>query len=42
MPRSVGGGFWWQTLDQMLPPGKRRAKDLFNIYRRTLEKLGRR
>ena len=41
MPRSVGGGFWWQTLEQMLPPGHHKAADLFKIHRRTLTQLGR-
>lgn len=38
---SACGGFWWQTLPQMLPPGKRKATDLYKVYRRTLEQLGR-
>lgn len=38
---SACGGYWWQTLDQMLPPGRRRATDLYKVYRRTLEQLGR-
>lgn len=38
---SLCGGFWWQTLDQMLPPGRRRATDLYKVYRRTLDQLGR-
>ncbi len=42
MPRSLCGGFWWQTLDQMLPPGRRRATDLYKVWRRTLDQLGRR
>lgn len=42
MPRSLCGGFWWQTLDQMLPPGRRKATDLYKVWRRTLEQLGRR
>lgn len=41
MPRSVCGGFWWQTLDQMLPPGRRKAADLFKVYIHTLRELGR-
>lgn len=41
-PRSVCGGFWWQTLDQMLPPGRRKATDLYKVWRRTMEQLGRR
>lgn len=40
--RSLGGGFWWQALEQMLPPGRRKATDLYKIHRRTLEQLGRR
>lgn len=42
LPRSICGGFWWQTLDQMLPPGRRKATDLYKVYHRTLEQLGRR
>jgi hypothetical protein len=42
MPRSLCGGFWWQTIDQMLPPGRRKATDLYKVWRRTLEQLGRR
>ncbi|MDP3541513.1 MAG: hypothetical protein Q8T11_03485 [Elusimicrobiota bacterium] len=42
MPRSLCGGFWWQTLDQMLPPGRRKATDLYKVHRRTLDQLGRR
>ncbi len=42
MPRSLCGGFWWQTLDQMLPPGRRKATDLYRVWRRTLDQLGRR
>lgn len=41
MRSSVCGGFWWQTLDQMLPVGHHRATDLFKIYARTLAQLGR-
>ncbi len=41
MPRSVCGGFWWQTLDQMLPPGRRKATDLFKVYIHALRELGR-
>jgi len=41
MSHSVGGGFWWQTLEQMLPPGHHKATDLFKVYRRTLDQLGR-
>lgn len=42
MPRSLCGGFWWQTLDQMLPRGRRKATDLYKVWRRTLDQLGRR
>lgn len=41
MTHSLGGGFWWQTLEQMLPPGHHKAADLFKVYRKTLEQLGR-
>lgn len=37
--RSLCGGFWWQTLDQMLP-GKHKTTDLFKNYAKTLEELG--
>jgi hypothetical protein len=40
MERSVCGGFWWQTLDQMLPP-KKKGTDLFKVYKRTLQEFGR-
>ena len=41
MRGSVCGGFWWQTLDQMLPYGHHRADDLYKVYLRTLTQLGR-
>jgi hypothetical protein len=41
MTRSVCGGFWWQTLDQMLPPGRQKAADLFKIHVHALHELGR-
>lgn len=41
MPRSLCGGFWWQTLEQMLPPGEQRPTDLFSVYKRNLGQLGR-
>ncbi|HAM35593.1 MAG TPA: hypothetical protein DEB40_02180 [Elusimicrobia bacterium] len=40
MPRSLCGGFWWQTLDQMFP-GKGRTTGLYRSYAKTLEQLGR-
>jgi hypothetical protein len=42
MRSSVCGGFWWQTLDQMLPVGHHKATDLFTIQVHTLTQLGRR
>ncbi|MBI5622463.1 MAG: hypothetical protein HY924_01655 [Elusimicrobia bacterium] len=39
-PGSLCGGFWWQTLDQMLLPS-RRTTDLFLVYKRGLYQLGR-
>lgn len=39
-PKSMCGGFWWQTLDQMLPE-RHRDTDLFRAYSRTLSQLGR-
>jgi hypothetical protein len=41
MRYSVCGGFWWQTLDQMLPIGNHRATDLYKIHSRTMSQLGR-
>jgi hypothetical protein len=41
MRGSSCGGFWWQTLDQMLPPGHHKATDLFKVHVRTLTQLGR-
>ena len=41
MPRSLCGGFWWQTLEQMLPPADEKPTDLFNVYKRNLDQLGR-
>lgn len=38
MTRSLGGGFWWQTLDQMLPPG-RRPTELYKAQRRAFAGL---
>lgn len=38
--KSACGGFFWQTLDQMLPPS-RKATDLYYVYRRALDELGR-
>ena len=35
---SVGGGFWWQTFDQMLPT-KNKATDLYKVYKATVKKL---
>jgi hypothetical protein len=40
MPRSLCGGFWWQTLEQMIPD-KGRATGLYHAYAKTLEQLGR-
>ncbi len=42
MRASVCGGFWWQTLDQMLPARRHhRATDLYKVYRRTVTQLRR-
>lgn len=35
LPRSLGGGFWFPTLSQMLPPGKK-ATPIYQVYKRTL------
>lgn len=40
-PRSLCGGFWWQTLDQMLQPQTRKVTDLFWVYQKSLEQMGR-
>jgi hypothetical protein len=40
MPSSLCGGFWWQTLEQMLP-SKKRTTGLYRSYMKTLEQLGR-
>ncbi len=42
MPRSLCGVFWWQTLDQMLPPGNRKGTELYKMWKRALAQLGRR
>ena len=39
-PRSLCGGFWWQTLEQMIP-NQSRTTGLFRAYVKTLERLGR-
>jgi hypothetical protein len=41
MRSSVCGGFWWQTLDQMLPVGHHKATELFKVDVHTLTQLGR-
>jgi hypothetical protein len=41
MRSSMCGGFWYQTLDQMLPVGRHKATDLYKVYVRTLVQLGR-
>lgn len=33
---SLCGGFWWQTLDQMLPPGRHKTTDLYKTFSRTM------
>lgn len=40
LDKSAGGGFWWQTLDQMIP-SKGKTTDLFRVYSRTVHKLER-
>lgn len=40
MPRSLCGGFWWQTLDQMIP-GNRKTTGLFSDLEKTLRQLRR-
>jgi len=40
MPRSLCGGFWWQTLEQMIP-GKGRTTTLYDTYAKTLQRIGR-
>lgn len=41
MPRSLCGGFWWQTLDQMLLPQTKKMTDLFWVHQKSLEQMGR-
>jgi hypothetical protein len=41
MRDSVCGGFWWQTLDQMLPAGHHKATELFRAEVHVLTQLGR-
>ncbi len=42
MRNSLCGGFWWQTLDQILPPGRRKATGLYKAWKRGLDQMGRR
>jgi hypothetical protein len=39
-PRSLCGGFWWQTLDQLLP-AKGKATRLYRAYSNVLQQMGR-
>ena len=39
-PESLGGGFFWSTLDLMLPPA-RQATPLYRLYRKSLHDLRR-
>lgn len=39
-PGALGGGFFWQTLDLMLPP-ERQATPLYRLYRKSLHGLRR-
>jgi len=41
MPRSLCGGFWWQTLEQMIP-AQGKTTDLYRTYAKTIAHLGRR
>ena len=41
MRESLCGGFWWQTLDQMLPTGYHNETGLYKVDARTLSQLGR-
>ncbi|PCI36595.1 MAG: hypothetical protein COB53_08950, partial [Elusimicrobia bacterium] len=38
IPESVGGGFFWQTLDHMLKPRKR-TTSFYRIYRSALKRI---
>ncbi len=38
IPESVGGGFFWQTLDHMLKP-KKRTTGFYRIYRNSLKRI---
>lgn len=40
MPQSMGGGFWWQTLEEMFP-GQGPPAELYSVYAKTLRRLGR-
>lgn len=40
-PRALCGGFWWQTLDQMILPRKKKVTDLYRVYQDSLDELGR-
>ena len=38
IPESVGGGFFWQTLDHMLKP-KKRTTSFYRVYRSALKRI---
>ncbi|MFI5347988.1 MAG: hypothetical protein ACHQ2Z_00460 [Elusimicrobiota bacterium] len=38
---SLCGGFWWQALDQMLPPGRRVETELYKADARVVKQLSR-
>ena len=40
MPKSLGGGYWWQSLEQLLP-GQGSSPELYGVYAKTLRRLGR-
>ncbi|MFH2203595.1 MAG: hypothetical protein ABIJ96_10800 [Elusimicrobiota bacterium] len=40
VPHGIGGGFYWPTLTQMLPPG-RKPTSIYALYQRTLKRLRR-
>ena len=40
IPHSLGGGFFWPTLSEMLPP-KKKSSSLYRVYRDTVKDLKR-
>lgn len=40
IPNSAGGGFYWSTLSELLPPGKK-PTDLYRLHKDTVDRLRR-